>query len=409
VDVNTSGAQGVQVGPNNLQYNVWQVGQRLHAASLVDVGPHRTADIIRAMGHDEGVVLLAQAEDDAAVVVLEMLLEADEALAVSLLADIGQDKAGKLIAAVIAGTPGREWLRPLPEVAKAISDRGAELKWTGGLERAQYYRLISSPGPLRRGKKPKKVSQGYRRIYDDGRIYWSEEGGARAVTGAILDHYLSSSECSGQFGIPTGEEIPITPEAGQRWMQRFSSGAIYRHESSVIPVQQRVVDYLDSHGGADRFYPLAERATAATSPPPYGTHGWVQRFQASGNAFSETLYDAGTVYGVGGDIESFYNRLGGTSSWLGYPTSNATRLGSHLTQDFEGGTVFAGIPAARVVAVPAASMNLIKHESVRERLGFPVAAEEPAGNGVGRWQFFENGVVTFRDGKLHVWVRPDQA
>lgn len=409
MDVNLSGAQGVLVGDNSQQYNMWQVGQRLDAASLVNVRPHQAAGMIRAMGHDEGIVLLAHAEDDAAVAVLEMLLETDEALAVSLLADIGQGKVGKLVAAVTAGTPGREWLRPLPEAAKAISDRGAELKWTGGLEREQYYRLISSPGPLRRGKKPKKVSQGYRRVYEGGRIYWSEERGARAVTGAILDHYLSSSECSRQFGIPTGEEIPITPEAGQRWMQRFSSGAIYRHESSVIPVQQRVVDYLDSHGGADRFYPLGERAAAATSPLPYGTHGWVQRFQASGNAFSETLYDAGAVYGVGGDIESFYNPLGGTSSWLGYPTSNPTRLGSQLTQDFEGGTVFAGIPAARVVAVPAASMNLIKRKSLRERLGFPVAAEEPAGNGVGRWQFFENGVVTFRDGKLDVWVRPEQA
>ena len=193
MDVNLSGARGVLVGDNGQVNNVWRVDQRLDAASLVDVGPHQAAGMIRARGHDEGIVLLAHAEDDAAVAVLEMLLEADEALAVSLLADIGQGKAGKLVAAVTAGTPDREWLRPLPKAAKAISDRGAELKWTGGLkwagglEREQYYRLISSPGPLRRGKKPKKVSEGYRRIYEGGRIYWSEEGGARAVTGAILD------------------------------------------------------------------------------------------------------------------------------------------------------------------------------------------------------------------------------
>ena len=409
MDVKISGGQGIQVGDHTVQYNVWQVGQLLDAASLVDVIPRQAAGMIRVMGHDEGAVLLSRAEDDAAVAVLEMLLEADEALAVSLLADIDQDKAGKLITAVTAGTPGREWLQLLPEAAKAIGARGAELKWTGGLERIQYYRLISSPGPLRRGKKPKKVSAAYRRAYEDGRIYWSEEGGARAVTGAILDQYLISGECSGQFGIPTGDEMPVTPEVGQRWMQRFSSGAIYRHESSVIPVQQRVVDFLDSHGGADRFYPLNESAVAATSRPPYGTHGWVQRFQASDGAFSETLYDAGTVHGVRGDIESFYNGLGATSSWLGYPTSSAARHGSHLTQDFEGGTVFAGISSARVVAVPAASMNLIKREGVRERLGFPVAAEEPAGNGAGSWQFFENGVVTFKGGELNVWVRPGQA
>lgn len=406
MDVDVTGSQGVQVGNHNLMYNVWLVGQRLDAASLADVGPHQAGDMIRAMAYNDAVLLLAGAEVDAAVVVLGMLLKTDEALAVSLLADISQDKAGKLIAAVTADAPGREWLRQLPEAAKAISDRSVELKWTGGrLERAQYNRLISSSGSLLRIKKQKRIFQSYCSIYETGRIYWSKEGGTRAVTGAILDYYVS---CGGQLGIPTGEETPIPSSVGRYWIQRFSSGAIYRHESSVIPVQQRMVDYLDAHGGADQFYPLTENAAAATSPSPYRTHGWLQRFRGSGNKSNETVYDAGTAYGVSGEIESFYDRLGGTSSWLGYPISDATLLGSHFTQDFEGGTVFTGISAAGVVAVPAVTMRLIQHESIRERLGFPVAAEEPAGSGADRWQFFENGVVTFRNGKLDVWVRPDK-
>jgi hypothetical protein len=41
------------------------------------------------------------------------------------------------------------------------------------------------------------------------------------------------------------------------------------------------------------------------------------------------------------------------------------------------------------------------------RLGFPVIEEQPAGeDGSGRIQFFENGVVTLRDGKREIWLRP---
>jgi hypothetical protein len=405
VNVNASDAQGVQVGDYNVQINVWEVGRRLDAASLGDFAPHHAVAQIRAMGHDHAVVQLARAEVDPAAKVLDVLLKTDEALAVSLLADIGRDKADKLITAVTAVSPDRKWLEQLPEAAGAIGNRGMDLKWTDPrlLERVVYYRLASNSGSFPRRKRQWKVpTSGYRRIYKDGRVYWSSEEGARAVTGAILGHYLSHDECGGQFGIPTGEATPVTSAAGQCWVQRFRFGAIYSDESSVIPVAQGVVDYLDARGGADQFYPLGA-ATEATSQ--YGTHGWIQRFRGSRNASGETVYDIGRVYGVGGEIASFYERLDGTSYWLGYPMSNVTPLGSNSKQEFEGGTVFAGMPTG-TVAVPVASMNVIT-ESIREQLGFPVAAEKAAGDGGDRWQFFENGVVTLRGGKREVWLRPD--
>jgi hypothetical protein len=400
----------MQVGDHNVQNNVWnvvrEVDRRLDAASLGDLAPHHAVRQIQAMGHDRAVIPLATAEVDPAAKVLDVLLKTDEALAVSLLADISRDKAEKLITAVTEVSPGREWLQQLPEAADAIGNRGVDLKWIdpGWLERADYYHLAFHSGSFPLRKRQWKVpAPGYRRIYKDGRVYWSREGGARAVTGAILDHYVTSGECGGQFGIPTGEAAPIASAVGQCWVQRFRFGAIYSDESGVIPVAQRVADYLDARGGADQFYPLGA-ATEATSR--YGTHGWIQRFRGSRNVSSETVYDIGKAYGVSGDVESFYERPDGTSSWLGYPMSNVTLHGSNSTQGFEGGTVFTGIPVAGVVAVPVASMNLVP-ESMQERLGFPVAAEKPAGNGGDRWQFFENGVVTLRDGKREVWVRPD--
>jgi LGFP repeat len=405
VNISASDAQGVQVGDYNMQINVWEVDRRLDAASLGDLAPHHAVAQIRAMGHHHAVVPLATAEVDPAVKVLDVLLKADEALAVSLLADISREKAGQLITALAAVSPDREWLEQLPEAAAAIGNRGMDLKWAdpGLVERVVYYRLASNSGSFPRRKRQWKIpASGYRRTYKEGRIYWSPEGSAQAVTGAILGHYLSNDECGGQFGIPTGEAIPVASAASQRWMQRFRFGAIYSDESRVIPVAQGVVDYLDASGGADQFYPLGA-ATEATSR--YGTHARIQRFSGSRNASSESVYDIGRVYGVGGEIASFYERPDGTSHWLGYPMSNVTSLGSNSRQEFEGGTVFAGMPTG-AVAVPVASMNLIT-ESIRDRLGVPVAAEQAAGGEGDRWQFFENGVVTLRGGKREVWLRPD--
>jgi hypothetical protein len=42
-----------------------------------------------------------------------------------------------------------------------------------------------------------------------------------------------------------------------------------------------------------------------------------------------------------------------------------------------------------------------------EILGFPNSEEQPIGaNDSGRIQFFENGVITLRDGEGEMWVRP---
>jgi hypothetical protein len=405
VNFNASNAQGMQVGDYNVQVNVWEGDRRLDAASLGDLAPHHAVDHILAMGHDRAVVPLAAAEVDPAAKVLDVLLRRDEALAVSLLADISRDKAEKLIVAVTAVSPGSEWLQLLPEAADAIGDRGVDLNWTsrGWLERVVYYRLASNSGSFQlRNRRRKVPAPGYRRIYKEGRVYWSREGGAQAVTSAILGHYVSSGECNGQLGIPTGEATSITSADGQQWVQRFRFGAIYSDDSSAIPVTQGVVDYLDARGGAGQFYPLGAATTAMSR---YGTQASIQRFRGSSHASSETVYDMGRAYGVSGEIERFYERPDGTSHWLGYPMSNATPLGSSSTQEFEGGTVFARIPVG-VVAVPVASMNLITG-SIRERLGFPVTAEMAAGSGGDRWQFFENGVVTLRGGKREVWIRPD--
>jgi hypothetical protein len=412
VDINSNGARGAQFGDGNAQYNVWVDGRRLDAAFIGELNPHKSAELVNAMQYDDAVLLLARADVDAGAAALNVLLKTNEPLAVSLLADISQRRSRALIAAIRASAAGGAWLGNLCEAAEAIGNRAAELEW-------------ADPGPLEHiawtGAGPE--SQAYRRTYQNGRIYWRFQScwavtRVTAVEGVILDHYVSSGEISGRFGVPLSEKRPVGPAGDGRWVQSFSGGIIYHHEASVIEVDWRVARYMLSRTDAHQRYPISRAIDAPASP--YGTRGHMQRFQGSGGSYDETVYYSTVTEpcGVRGEIASYYDRLGATGSWLGFPTAQPGCLNGYLTQDFEGGTVFVwpdppnGRPAGivwpdRPVAVPAASLALIRqNERTRKRLGFPVTAEEPAGPGHDRWQFFQNGVVTVKDGKRQIWLRP---
>ena len=412
MDINSNGARGAQFGDGNAQYNVWVDGRRLDAAFIGELNPHKSAELVNAMEYDDAVFLLARADVDAGAAALDVLLKTNEPLAVSLLADISQRRSRALIAAIKASAAGREWLGNLCEAAEAIGNRAAELEW-------------ADPGPLEHiaWTGSGLETQAYRRTYQNGHIYWRFQScwavtRVTAIEGVILDHYVRSGGISGRFGAPLSEKRPVGPADGGRWVQSFSGGIIYRHEASVIEVDWRVARYMLSRTDAHQRYPLSPAIDAPASP--YGSRGHMQRFQGSWDSCDETVYysTATEPYGVRGVIASYYDQLGATGSWLGFPTAQPRRLNGYLTQDFEGGTVFAwpDPPSARPagiawpdrpVAVPAASLELIqRNERISSRLGFPVTAEDRTGTGDDKWQFFENGVVTVKNGKRQIWLRP---
>src|SRR6185312_5152461 len=106
----------------------------------------------------------------------------------------------------------------------------------------------------------------------------------------------------------------------------------------------------------------------------------------------------------------YYSKLGAEKSWLGFPSwlQQAHPQTKSLTQDYEGGTVY-WQPRVGPIAVPTWVIELIRQDGTAgQQLGFPVTEETSLGTGESdRIQFFENGVVTLRDGKNEMWVRPD--
>ena len=279
-----------------------------------------------------------------------------------------------------------------------------------------------------------------------GAVYWSQYG-AHGTWGSIGECYELAGGPGGWLGFPISDEILARHDSSgtDGCYQQFEGGNIYcAAGAKAFAAPELVVDYHEDHGGISGAmgFPVSPYLAAAKSPAPYQTSGWFQRFcwvwpyDASildgwadvEGASGGTLYasDANDVYSVSGGIGILFEKLGGTSSWLGFPQSDETdaRHSDHepwcCFQDFEGGMIF-WKEEYGAVAVSGSVMQLLDTDpDLREELGFPVAArhslvsedvdhrpdtaEQPqaAANEV---QFFERGIVTIRNGVSEAWLR----
>jgi uncharacterized protein with LGFP repeats/transcriptional regulator with XRE-family HTH domain len=263
-------------------------------------------------------------------------------------------------------------------------------------------------------------------------VYWSRHG-AHATWGAIGEFFEKHHGTAGWLGFPISDETEVigcARDGGHRttgWCQRFEGGTVYHSEKTkTIAVPRLIADHHEqSHEGVASAlgFPVSPKLDAASSPPPFETHGLFQRFEARRDysddivsCWSEdegpggaTIYSspAHGTYCVGWANGTLYERIGGTGSWLGFPTSDGTarRMAGRVcrVQQFEGGVIFYSDDHGSV-AVPKATIEYLdQHAGLDEQLGLPLtrsqksAADEPV-------QFFENGVITLRDGHVEAWL-----
>jgi LGFP repeat len=264
-------------------------------------------------------------------------------------------------------------------------------------------------------------------------IYWSAKHAAHPTWGAIGEFYEKEHGTGGWLGFPTSGEIKAGPsdrddgKGTTGVYQRFEGGSVYySRKTRVIAVPLPIADHLERHHdgvtGAQGF-PVSPRMQAG--PSPYGTEGHYQRFEGKwdypqdiisrwtdnerpGGASIYTSEDHGT-HCVGWVNGILYERLGGTTSWLGFPKSDETTVPAsgnepqHTIQEFEGGAVY-HTAKHDSVTVPKASMDyLAEHPGIRKQLGVPVKRPQnsPPDAPV---QFFEHGVITNNDGQINAWA-----
>ncbi len=206
-------------------------------------------------------------------------------------------------------------------------------------------------------RKSSQGNEGFRRPFYHGAIYWSERGGAQPVWRGIYELYKRHKGPRGDMGFPLTGELGAasSPQKTAGKFQRFEGAWDYPEDIPAVPGRY----------GASAYY-----------SKKYGS------------------------YFVGGTTGECYERLGGTSGKLGFPTSNAVHIGPSqhgtkgLYKSFEGGRIFT---SKRTGAHPVwdAIGAIYDQEDVSKRLGFPISDEVPAKTSLqgttGVYQRFEGG------------------
>jgi uncharacterized protein with LGFP repeats len=422
--------QGVQAGTGNTQYNSWAAKQPLDPVALSALNPHTAVARLQQLSHDELADFFARAKTDDVSEIFEVFLEVDEPKAVAILADINRHKATELLS---AARVMNDRLIPLPEVAQQIARKAASLKWTDA-------------GPL------EPVVWGYTRRYRNGHVFWSSEFGIQTTAGVIDDHYIKSGGLP--WGSPAGDQetAQTSPFGTEGIRQKFKLFTVYSSKHGVCRVvndgsyeneggsggwlgfpigeperNPGLGDLQNFEGGKIYFYvtgdefAVAMRREMASALPVDQEWSPISKETAvvssSGKVGTRQMFaiDHETaVYASDGngpvmvrpEVWSYYSGLGAEKSWLGFPRSlgQDESAGGFAIQLFEAGGIYwrsGGAP----IAVPnwAVSMSAATVGS----LGFPVSELQSIGvSESDRIQFYENAVVTLRDGKPQIWLRP---
>jgi len=249
-------------------------------------------------------------------------------------------------------------------------------------------------------------------------IYWSKRFGAHATGGAIGACYERLHGTGGYLGFPIADELDAapSPRKTEGKYQEFEGGTIYlRSGAGAHPVHGEIGTLFHAKGGTrSRLgFPVTDEHSAARSPQ--GTDGVYQYFEGRwdyptdvpsyprGRRYGATIYhSARGTYATADGIGACYERLGGTNSVLGFPTSSEMdaapspqrTIGRY--QAFEGGSIH-WCETYNAVPITGRILDVYNQNGGSGgSFGFPVAAEEtaPAKDGrVARQQRFEGGII----------------
>jgi hypothetical protein len=432
-NVNVRG-QGTQVGAGGTQINYWGQKQPLDPSYLSALNPHTAVARLQQLPHDELVDFFARATLSDLSEIFPTFLESDRARVIETLADINERKAPKLIDTYCVEAV----LVALPEAAKAIARKAVGLRWTDA-------------GPMER------FGEGYARRYKNGRIFWEGRAGVHVTVG-VMDDYSTAS--GPRWGVPIGDEetAPGSPFGTGGIRQGFQVGTVYSSKHGVYRVieEQCYADEGGSYGwlgfpigeieenprignfqnfeggliysgfGEDKVAFVVRRHVADAMPSNWevrplsketrttsssGLTGSVQEFEGlDWETFKAVAYspEGLDVVPVSGEILGYYSGLGGEKSWLGFPTSSVDLvLKRAFVQRFEAGVIYLIVGVGPISVSDTFAKLVPEGCAPHEVLGFPTSEEQSIGpNESGRIQFFENGVITLRDGHGEMWARP---
>jgi uncharacterized protein with LGFP repeats len=185
-------------------------------------------------------------------------------------------------------------------------------------------------------------------------------------------------------------------------MQRFEGGSVYEHpDANWFPVRGAMIQALPDE---DLFIPVSNETDAPASP--YGTTGQMQLFLDERETSITGYYtEKWGTHTIAPEVEAYYQGLGGSASWLGFPVDRANLAADDLLyQKFEGDAIYQAYAREPIAVADLIDAFLTGTPALLSRLGWPKSEEKLIGlDGTELIQFFDNGVITVKDGKAKAW------
>ncbi len=166
--------------------------------------------------------------------------------------------------------------------------------------------------------------------FERGYIYWTQDTGAHAVAGAILDDWARAGYERGPMGYPTGDEVDTPNNKGR--VQGFVLGAYYwTAATGAHSVQGRIFDKYAKTGyeGGYLGFPTSNELGAVRG-------GRFNRF-AGGNVYWTAAKGAFAI--PSGPIFDAWASVGFEGGRLGYPVSDQFQITGGNRVDFENGYI----------------------------------------------------------------------
>lgn len=223
-----------------------------------------------------------------------------------------------------------------------------------------------------------KVRGGFKQQFQGATMYRSEAGVAGAVRNGIRGYYEKHGGADGKLGLPLGVEIDLDTHV----MQYFEHGVVFWSPQGTVAVYGAFHgELLENEAAVFKNYghPVTEERIVSG--------GWAQNFKHATAYWSAT---SGVGF-VKGAFRHDYEKLGATSSWLGFPVGGETQLRDGYRQKYQHGTAY-WTPQQGIVYVKGAINGAFTEQFLEAGIfGWPLSNENKVGAG---WsQQFEHGVV----------------
>ena len=174
---------------------------------------------------------------------------------------------------------------------------------------------------------------GFGQHFERGSIYWSERGGAHRVFGGIGERYQEFDGVQGRLGYPLTDELTSgrSPQGTTGVFQRFEGARDYPDEIDMNPVDRAGAtiywsESLGAHVTWDAIGKLYERGGGTTgelgfptSSPKEAKPQTVKKATFSDSKAALPPWTPVGAFSILGAINALYVHLGGSRGQFGFP------------------------------------------------------------------------------------------